>query len=69
MKIPPFSEFIKSVNMSEISYDMNRFATDDLRQSSDLFTQEQYTFLTNTMVTMQVALLAQYHQWLSEQIS
>lgn len=69
MKLPSFNDFVQSVNMSEVSYDINKFASEDLKHSSDLFTQEQYTFLTNTMVTMQLALLAQYHQWLSEQLT
>lgn len=68
LKIPPFSEFVQSVDMSKLNYDINRFATEDLRHSSCLFTEEQYAFLTSTAVTMQLALLAQYHQWLSEQL-
>lgn len=68
MKLPAFSDFLRSVNMDEFNYDISRFASAELKQSSDLFTQEQYSFLTQTIATMQFALLAQYHQWLSERL-
>lgn len=69
MKLPTFDEFIDSVNMNELSYDLSRFATDELKKTNSLFTKEQNDFLSATIVTMLYAFLQQYHQWLSEQLS
>lgn len=66
MKIPSFDEFVKQVNFSALSYDLARFAGDDLKHSSDLFTQDQYNFLTQSYAAMSLALLQSYHEWLFE---
>lgn len=68
MKLPPFSEFSKSVDFEKMGYDMQRFSPQALRNSSSLFTQDQYTFMCQTMATMNQAMLQQYHQWLAEQL-
>ena len=61
-----FSEFERDINFQKLFYDMERIAPSDLKESSSLFTQEQYSFLTKTMAVMNLALLRQYHEWLSE---
>lgn len=68
MEIPPFDEFVKQINFSSLSYDLTRFAGDDLKHSSDLFTQDQYDFLTQSYAAMSLALLQGYHEWLSEKL-
>lgn len=66
MKMPPFSDFIKSVDLDKLSYDLELHASSVLKDETNLFTQEQYEFLTATFATMSLTLLRQYHQWLSE---
>lgn len=61
-----FSEFQKTVNFSKLKYDISQIAPESLLQSSNLFTQEQYDFLTKTNAVMLLALLRQYHEWLRE---
>lgn len=68
MKLPPFSEFAKSFDFEKMGYDIQRFSPPALKDSSSLFTQEQYTFVCETMVTMNLAMLQQYHSWLSKQL-
>lgn len=61
-----FSDFQKSINYDKLDYDMSKLADKSLLQSSDLFTQEQYDFLTKTTAVMLLGLLHQYHEWLNE---
>ena len=61
-----FSDFQKSINFDKLDYDMSKLADKSLLQSSDLFTQEQYDFLTKTTAVMILGLLRQYHEWLNE---
>lgn len=61
-----FSDFQKSINFDKLNYDMSKMADKSLLQSSDLFTQEQYDFLTKTTAVMLLGLLRQYHEWLNE---
>lgn len=66
MNIPPFSDFLESFNPEKLSYDLELHASSVLKDETNLFTQEQYEFLTATFATMSLTLLRQYHQWLSE---
>lgn len=61
-----FSDFQKSINFDKLDYDMSKLADKSLLQSSDLFTQEQYDFLTKTTAVMLLGLLRQYHEWLNK---
>lgn len=61
-----FSDFQKSINFDKLDYDMSKLADKSLLQSSDLFTQKQYDFLTKTTAVMLLGLLRQYHEWLNE---
>lgn len=61
-----FSDFQKSINFDKLDYDMSKLADKSLLQSSVLFTQEQYNFLTKTTAVMLLGLLRQYHEWLNE---
>ena len=67
--LPSFKDFINSVDMDKFSYDLAASASPDLKNASKLFSQEQYEFVTKTFATMSLALLQQYHTWLSEQLS
>jgi hypothetical protein len=64
--VKQFSDFQKSINFNKLDYDMSKMADKSLLQSSDLFTQEQYDFLTKTTAVMLLGLLRQYHEWLNE---
>lgn len=68
MDFPSFSEFVASIDLEKVEYDISRFAPNELNKKTDLFTEEQYAFIAKTISTMQLTLLAQYHQWLNEQI-
>ena len=68
MKLPPFSDFQENVNFDELGYDIEQFAPNSLKNPNPLFTQEQYLFLCQTMATMNIAMLQQYHSWLAEQL-
>lgn len=65
---PSFGEFRNQINMDKFSYDLDRMASDALHHSTDLFTEEQYLFMTKSIMAVQFALLQQYHEWLSEQL-
>lgn len=69
MKLPPFSDFKNGFDHEKFAYDLKSSAGPMLFDSSDLFTQEQYTFLTQTVAAMSLTLLQQYHEWLNQQIS
>lgn len=69
MNVPPFSEFVKCFDFDKLRYDLTSTAPQILKESNDLFTEEQYKFLTSTAATMMMALLQQYHQWFSEKLS
>lgn len=68
MKIPPFADFKQSIDFEKLTYDLTAIATQELKESSTLFTADQYRFLTSTVATMSLALFQQYHQWLAEQL-
>lgn len=69
MEIPPFSDFVRSVDFNKLSYDLESIAPAELKESSSLFTEAQYSFISNTVAAMSLSLLQQYHQWLAEQIA
>lgn len=68
MKIPPFVAFKQSLDIDKFTYDLTAMASQELKGPSEFFTADQYRVLTNTVATMSLALLQQYHQWLAEQI-
>lgn len=68
MNLPSFDKFKESIDFDKLDYDIERHSTPLLKQSSSLFTQEQYTFICQTMAALNLAMLQQYHQWLSEQL-
>ena len=61
-----FSDFQKNVDFDKLAYDVAKTASDTLKQPSELFTQEQYAFLAETVAVMSLSLLRQYHEWLNE---
>ena len=69
MDFPAFSEFSKTVDLEKLGYDIERLSPPALKNPSSLFTQKQYTFMSQTIATMNLAILQQYHQWLAEQLS
>ena len=68
MKLPAFANFIQSIDFEKFSYDLAEMASKELKEPSNLFTADQYRFLTNTVATMSLALLQQYHQWIAERL-
>lgn len=66
MKLPPFEDFKKQINFDTLAYDVQRFSCGAFNSPSDLFTQEQFSFLTLACASMSSALLQSYHEWLAE---
>lgn len=67
-RLPSFADFLSQINMDSFSYDINRFSTEDIKQPTDMFTNEQYAFLMKSYSAMSLALLQSYHSWLTEQL-
>ena len=68
MNIPAFSEFLSSVNLNTLNYDIDKIAPISLKNPTDIFTKEQYKFLCSTDITIVLALLQQYHDWLVKEL-
>lgn len=68
MRLPSFLEFLASVNLNSLNYDIDKFSTAELKTPTDTFTEEQYKLLCKTNITMFFALLQQYHEWLEIQL-
>lgn len=68
MNIPPFSDFLSSIAQEKLEYDLSFFSTQDMKESYNPFTKEQYSLLVKTNLAITKAFLAQYHQWISEQL-
>lgn len=69
MKLPAFQCFLDEFNCTKFDYDLARLASPDLKKPSDLFTEEQYSFIIKTILSLLRAFLAQYHEWLEENLS
>nr|DAJ03961.1 MAG TPA: hypothetical protein [Caudoviricetes sp.] len=67
-RLPSFADFLSQINIDSFSYDINRFSTEDIKQPTDMFTNEQYAFLMKSYSAMSLALLQSYHSWLTEQL-
>lgn len=67
---PSFQKFIEAVNknMDTLDYDIKRFSHDRLSIPYNPFTKEEYELFIQTDMAINLALLAQYHKWLMEQI-
>lgn len=68
MHIPPFSDFLSSIDQDKLEYDLSFFSTQDMKEKYNPFTQEQYILLVKTNIAITKAFLAQYHQWIAEQL-
>jgi len=69
MKLPSFNEFLTSIDPEKMDFDLSLYSTPEMRENFNPFTKDQYTLLVKTNLAMTKALLAQYHQWLNEQLS
>lgn len=67
-RLPSFADFLSKINIDSFSYDINRFSAEDIKQPTDMFTNEQYAFLMKSYSAMSLALLQSYHSWLTEQL-
>ena len=68
MKLPPFQDFLESLDMNKFRYDLSLYSPQNLKENYNPFTPEQYRLIADTNFAMIQSLLAQYHQWLREQI-
>lgn len=68
MTLPSFNEFLANIDPDKMDYDLSMYSFQDMKEPYNPFSKEQYTLLVKTNITMTRALLAQYHQWLTEQL-
>ncbi len=68
MSIPNFSKFLKSINIASLNYDVKHTAIPVLKETSELFTDKQYSFICQSIATMSISLLHQYHDWLAKEL-
>lgn len=68
MCLPPFAEFLSSIDSDKLDYDLSLFSAPDMKKNYNPFTQEQYSLLVKTNFTVIKTFLARYHQWLAEQL-
>ena len=57
--VPTFSEFLSQFNFDSFNFDVDKFATNDLKDSSKAFTEEQLKLIFKANMTMFLALLQQ----------
>ena len=70
MKLPPFQAFLKSVDPQKFNYDLEEmYSSKRAMAETTAFTQKQYDLVVHTSLAITYTLLAQYHQWLNEQLS
>lgn len=61
MQIPPFDNFVKNFSFEKLSYDLNFSASKILKESSSLFTEEQYQVIASTIVVPMAQGLSTQH--------
>ncbi len=71
MNLPTFQDFLEYAQgrKDTLDYDTNRFCSQRLKTPGNPFSTEEFTILTDTCVATSLAFLAQYHQWLMDQIN
>lgn len=69
-RLPPFKSFLNYAagHTDELKYDVGMFSSDRLKEPPNPFSKEEYIILGDTISAMVFAYLAQYHQWIAEQI-
>lgn len=67
MKMPSFDEFLDSLDMQKVMYDIKAKLSPTYKDPS--FTEDQNLFIFEMITAISAALLQQYHQWLAEQLS
>lgn len=69
MMLPSFQEFLNTFDIEKLDYDMRRFTDAKAMADTTALAQKQYNLVVNTNLGLTYAILAQYHQWLIEQLS
>lgn len=65
-ELPPFNDFLKSINMNKFLYDLNRFSEMMKNSGEDVqFSKEQLEQIAMMSNFQLFAYLQQYHEWLS----
>lgn len=67
MELPPFSDFLDSLDLSKMDYDLDLYTPAEVK-SGIPFTPKQAAALTQVDIAIIKALLAQYHAWIAEQL-
>lgn len=69
-RLPPFKDFLNFAagHIDELKYDADAFSSDRLKAPPNPFSKDEYIVLGDTISAMVFAYLAQYHQWIAEQI-
>lgn len=68
MILPPFSDFLSSLDSDKLDYDLSLYSSASLKEPRNPFSIEEYEIIVQTNLAITKALLAAYHQWLNEQL-
>lgn len=68
MNIPSFAEFRAQIDMEAAAYDFEQALSAFIAGGSLPFSAEQVSALASCSVAVSLALLQQYHTWLSEML-
>lgn len=68
MKIPPFSEFISSIDPNKMDFDLGLYMSPELKKGPTALNDDEFALVIRTSIAITKTYLAAYHQWLSEQL-
>lgn len=66
--LPPFDEFVKTFDFDKLSYDLNAITSGSLSERQDALSPEQQRLVATMAVSSALALMRQYHAWLSQRL-
>lgn len=68
--MPSFQEFLVFANdrRETIGYDFDRFSSELLKTPGNPHPKETIALIADTCIAVTTTILAQYHQWITEQI-
>lgn len=68
MELPPFSDFLASINPDKMDYDLCMYMSPRLKDAPNPLTNAEYEVIVRTCYAMNQTMLSTYHQWLAEQL-
>lgn len=68
MVLPPFSDFLKSMDRDKSDYDLSLFLPEEFKSPMSCLSLEQFSVITQLSIALSKVMLLQYHNWLSENL-